>query len=110
MCPWEMAGGAPRCVGCLKPTRSELNFWYPFLSHRLTCCPLDDAVLSALGSPDEFTGEQRKQFCDGLKEVLSDLRARKIRDFDIIAKEVVAHRARFLGDSSKVLMLEGTSI
>ena len=65
---------------------------------------VDDAVLSTLGSPDEFSGEQRKLFCDGLKEVLTGLRARKIRDFDIIAQEVVGHRAKFLGDKTKVVI------
>jgi hypothetical protein len=70
----------------------------------------DDAVLTGLGSPDEFTGERRDKFCAGLKEVLVDLRVRKIRDFDIIASEIVAHRAKFLGDKSKVLALEGVSI
>lgn len=80
--------------------------WYTFLSRRLTYCLLDDGILSALGNPAEFKGEQRSKFCDGLKSVLTGLRARKIRDFDVIAKEVIAHRADFLGDSSKVLILE----
>ncbi|KAF7957817.1 hypothetical protein EAE96_003387 [Botrytis aclada] len=70
----------------------------------------DDAVLTKLGSPDEFEGEQRDRFIEGLKSVLSDLRARKIKDFDDIASEIVAHRAKFLGDSSKVLSLEGTTL
>jgi len=70
----------------------------------------DDAVLTALGSPDEFHGEQRERFIDGLKEVLSNMRKRKVNDFDVIAAEIVAHRSKFLGDKSKVLMLEGTSI
>ncbi|KAH8787177.1 hypothetical protein BGZ57DRAFT_755743 [Hyaloscypha finlandica] len=70
----------------------------------------DDAVLTALGSPDEFTGEQREKFCEGLRQVLMDLRVRKIRDFDIIASEIVAHRSKFLRDKSKVLALEGTTI
>jgi hypothetical protein len=80
------------------------------LSHRLTFGCVDDAVLTALGSPDEFTGVQREKFREGLKEVLTKLRLRKIRDFDVIAAEIVAHRSKFLGDNSKVLMLEGTSI
>ncbi|KAE8454575.1 hypothetical protein EG329_000198 [Mollisiaceae sp. DMI_Dod_QoI] len=70
----------------------------------------NDAVLTALGSPEEFTGEQRDKFCTGLKEVLMDLRVRKIRDFDVIASEIVAHRAKFLGDKSKILALAGTTI
>ncbi|KAI9651281.1 hypothetical protein NHQ30_001319 [Ciborinia camelliae] len=70
----------------------------------------NDAVLTKLGSPDEFQGEQRERFIEGLKSVLSGLRARKIKDFDDIASEIVAHRAKFLGDPSKVLSLEGTTI
>jgi hypothetical protein len=46
-----------------------------------------------------------------LRQVLMDLRVRKIRDFDIIASEIVAHRSKFLGDKSRVLAaLEGTTI
>ena len=73
-------------------------------------CTADDVILTALGSPEEFNGERRDQFCDGLKEVLMGLRVRKIRDFDTIAAEILAYRANFLGDNSKVLPLEGTSI
>lgn len=77
----------------------------------LTCKLTDDAVLTALGSPEEFKGEQRDRFCAGLRGVLLDLRVRKIRDFDVIASEIIAHRANFLGDQSKVLAtLEGTTI
>jgi len=39
-----------------------------------------------------------------------DLRVRKIRDFDIIASEIIAHRSKFLGDNSKVLALEDTTL
>lgn len=70
----------------------------------------DDAVLTALGSPEEFSAEQRDRFCQGLRGVLTDLRARKIKDFDVIAAEIVAHRSQFLGDNSKILNLEGTTI
>ena len=76
----------------------------------LTFVLSDDAVLTKLGSPDEFKGEQRDRFIEGLKSLLSGLRARKIKDFDAIASEIVAHRAKFLGDSSKVLSLEGTTL
>lgn len=70
----------------------------------------DDVILTALGSPDEFQGEQRDRFCVGLKEVLLKLRVNRVRDFDIIASEIIAHRVKFLGDESKVLPLEGTTI
>lgn len=70
----------------------------------------DDDILKVLGSQDGFTGEQRARFIDGLKEALGAIRERKIRDFDTIAKEILAYRRRFLGDDSKVLALEGTTI
>ncbi|PBP22610.1 hypothetical protein BUE80_DR006443 [Diplocarpon rosae] len=97
-CRYELAGGI-----CNDATCAEQHF-------RDIVLP-DDAVLTALGSPEEFKGEQRERFCAGLKGVLMDLRVRKIRDFDIIASDIIAHRAKFLGDKSKVLAsLEGTSI
>jgi len=97
-------------VGYIKLARAFPRSWFSVWSVKLTCSVADDAVLTALGSPDEFTGEQREKFCEGLRQVLMDLRVRKIRDFDIIASEIVAHRSKFLGDKSKVLALEGTTI
>ncbi len=79
-------------------------------SPKLTFTGVDDAVLTALGSPDEFQGEQRERFCVGLKEVLLKMRMNRVRDFNIIAAEIIAHRVKFLGDDSKVLPLEGTNI
>jgi hypothetical protein len=67
-------------------------------------------VLTALGSPDQFGPAQREKFCEGLRTVLTDLRARKIKDFDVIADAIIAHRAKFLGDDSKILNLEGVTI
>ncbi|KAE9365161.1 hypothetical protein N431DRAFT_430676 [Stipitochalara longipes BDJ] len=96
-CRYELAGGICNDTTC-------------DLQHFRDIKLPDDAVLTALGSPDEFTGEQREKFCEGLRQVLMDLRVRKIRDFDIIASEIVAHRSKFLGDTSKVLALEGTTI
>jgi len=97
--------------GLFEASTSFVPFLFSSIwSVRLTSGFADDAVLTALGSPDEFTGEQRAKFCEGLRQVLTDLRVRKIRDFDIIASEIVAHRSKFLGDKSKVLALEGTTI
>jgi len=96
-CRYELAGGI-----CNDPTCD--------LQHFRDIGLADDAVLTALGSPEEYSAEQRDKFCAGLRAVLTDLRARKIKDFDVIAAEIVAHRANFLGDNSKVLNLEGTTI
>jgi hypothetical protein len=71
---------------------------------------VEDTILSTLGSPEEFPADQQHKFREGLRQVLTGLRSRKVRDFDTIAAEVVAHRSKFLGDPSKVLMLEGTTL
>lgn len=91
-CPWEL-GGSCNDRACKFQHFRDIGL-------------LDDGILSALGNPAEFTGDQRAQFCNGLKAVLTGLRARKIRDFDVIAQEVIAHRAEFLGDPSKILILD----
>jgi hypothetical protein len=91
-----------------KPAATELP-WNSFWSPRLTD-PSDDVLITALGTPEEFPAEQQEKFRAGLKQVLNNLRLKNVRDFDTIAAEVVAHRRTFLGDASKILMLEGTSI
>lgn len=89
-----------------RPARSGLDSWYSFPVPRLIFYSTDDGILTAIGNPAEFKGERRNQFVLGLKAVLTGLRARKIRDFDVIAREVIAHRAEFLGDPSKILVLD----
>ncbi|KAG9229273.1 hypothetical protein BJ875DRAFT_203259 [Amylocarpus encephaloides] len=96
-CRYELAGGVCNDTNC--EFQHFKNIGLP-----------DDAVLTTLGSPEHFNDTQREQFCEGLRAVLTDLRARKIKDFEKIAAEIIAHRAKFLGDNSKVLNLEGTVI
>jgi hypothetical protein len=71
---------------------------------------LDDAILTALGSPEQFQGARYDEFCNGLRALLMDLRVRKIRDFNVIAPEILAYRSRFLADDSRVLPLEGVMV
>jgi len=56
-----------------------------------------------------FTGETKTKFIEGLKRVLNDLKANRIKDFDRITKAIVKHRQEFLGDRSKVLALDGST-
>ena len=63
-----------------------------------------------LGKADEFEGEQKTRFIDGLRKLLHEFRAKKVRDFDAIARGIIEYRARFLGDRSKVLPLEGVTL
>lgn len=63
-----------------------------------------------LGKSDDYTGEQRDRFIQGLKDLLQDFRAKKTRDFDTIANGIIEFRARFLGDKSKILPLDGVTL
>ncbi|XXH05740.1 class II myosin [Hypoxylon texense] len=70
----------------------------------------DAEIITQLGSSDMFTGETRNKFIEGLKKVLNDLKANKVKDFDRITRAIVKHRQEFLEDKSKVLPLDtGTS-
>ncbi|OTA99450.1 hypothetical protein M426DRAFT_27480 [Hypoxylon sp. CI-4A] len=70
----------------------------------------DAEIITQLGSADMFTGETRNKFIEGLKKVLNELKANKVKDFDRITRAIVKHRQEFLEDKSKVLPLDaGTS-
>ncbi|KAI0172453.1 hypothetical protein GGR52DRAFT_544680 [Hypoxylon sp. FL1284] len=70
----------------------------------------DAEIITQLGSADMFTGDTRNRFIEGLKRVLNDLKANKVRDFDRITKAIVKYRQEFVEDKSKVLPLDaGTS-
>lgn len=93
--PW------PLTPGLLSPPLPRLTT--PF-------CASEDQILVELGRSDDFTGEQKNRFIQGLREVLQGFRANKVKDFDAIARGIIEYRSRFLGDKSRVLHLEGVSI
>ncbi|TPX10602.1 uncharacterized protein E0L32_008488 [Thyridium curvatum] len=71
----------------------------------------DDQILVELGKSDDFSGEQKVRFVQGLREVLQQFRAGKVRDFDAIAHGIIEYRRRFIGDNTRVLsQLEGVSL
>ncbi|KKY39260.1 hypothetical protein UCDDA912_g00739 [Diaporthe ampelina] len=69
-----------------------------------------DKIILELGSSDDLAGDQKKTFNNGLRELVASFQRSKIRDFRTIAQGIVEFRRRFLGDSSRVLHLEGVSI
>jgi len=71
---------------------------------------VDDAILVELGNSAGYSEEEKPKFVAGLREVLQNLRVRKIKDFRVIASEIAAFRARFLEDDSKILLLDGVSL
>ncbi|KAL1866523.1 hypothetical protein Daus18300_006758 [Diaporthe australafricana] len=70
----------------------------------------DDKIILELGSSDDLAGDLKKTFNNGLRELVASFQKSKIRDFRTIAQGIVEFRRRFLGDSSRVLHLEGVSI
>ena len=64
----------------------------------------DNNILLELGSVHEGTTKQEQQgYIDGLKQIISGMRDRNLKDVSAVASEIVAYRANFLGDASRVL-------
>ena len=67
---------------------------------------LDDLILVQLGAaPKGLSYEDQEAYSRGLREVIRDIRARNVKDFNTVAAEITAFRTKFLGDSTKVLSL-----
>jgi hypothetical protein len=72
--------------------------------------PPDDQILLELGKADDYTGEQKARFIQGLRELLQSFRTDKVKDFERIAHGIIEYRHKFLGDQSKILPLEGVTL
>lgn len=70
----------------------------------------DDQILLELGRADDYTGEQKARFIQGLRELLQSFRTEKVKDFERIAHGIIEYRHKFLGDQSKILPLEGVTL
>lgn len=95
-CPYELDG--QQCPG-------DCEF-----QHFKSIGAPDDQILLELGKADEYSGEQKSRFIQDLRELLQNFRVNKVKDFDTIARGIIEFRARFLGDSSKILHLEGVTL
>ncbi|CAH0039419.1 unnamed protein product [Clonostachys solani] len=98
VCPDQLAGQA-----C---SRGNLCPYQHFEAMQLA----DDQILLQLGSHSSFEGEQKAQFINGLRRLLTDYRERKIKDFQTISNGIVDYRANFSGDKSKILPLGNVSL
>ncbi|KAL8806347.1 MAG: hypothetical protein Q9182_001377 [Xanthomendoza sp. 2 TL-2023] len=78
---------------------------------RKPICPFEiggryDMILVQMGDiPEGLSEAQRSAFVVGLRQVIQEIRGRKVKDFKTVASEIAAYRARFLGDSSRILPL-----
>ncbi|KAF5004910.1 hypothetical protein FDECE_8613 [Fusarium decemcellulare] len=72
-----------------------------------TCKP---RILLQLGAYGNYEGEQKQQFVAGLRELLTDFRSRKVKDFQTISEGIIEYRAKFHADKTKILPLGGVTI
>ncbi|KAM0439649.1 hypothetical protein ACHAPT_000741 [Fusarium lateritium] len=70
----------------------------------------DDQILLQLGAYGNYEGEQQQDYVAGLRELLTDFRNRKVKDFQTISQGIIEYRAKFHGDKSKVLPLGGVTL
>lgn len=98
LCPSELQGGT-----CQRGKACEFQ-------HLSSIGVSDEQILVELGRADDYTGEQKSRFIQGLRELLQNFRANKVRDFDTIANGIIEFRSRFLGDRSRILPLEGVTL
>ncbi|KAL2261573.1 hypothetical protein VTK26DRAFT_3859 [Humicola hyalothermophila] len=96
LCPFELNG--EQC-----PANCEFQ-------HFGAISPPDDLILLELGNPDDYSGEEKSRFIQGLRELLQKFKADKVRDFDTIARAIIEFRWHILGDKTKILRLDGVSI
>ncbi|PHH79146.1 hypothetical protein CDD80_5513 [Ophiocordyceps camponoti-rufipedis] len=98
VCPDELAGQP-----CPRGNKCEYQH---FESMRAP----DDQILLQLGAAGHYQEAQRQEYIAGLRELLTDLRNRKVKDFNTISQGIIDYRARFLGDATKILPLGGVSL
>lgn len=70
----------------------------------------DDQILLQLGAHGSLADSQKQQYVNGLRQLLTDFRDRKIKDFDTISRGIIEYRAQFTDDKSKILPLGNVSI
>ncbi|KAL9596274.1 MAG: hypothetical protein Q9219_005904 [cf. Caloplaca sp. 3 TL-2023] len=125
ICPYEIGGRCndPSCenqhfknmnLSGAFGEQDDLRVFFAYSGYLLfLCCELtqvsnftDDLILVQMGSvPEGLSAEQKDAFVVGLRQIIQEIRGRKVKDFRTVASEIAAYRARFLGDSSKVLPL-----
>ncbi|KAF5975750.1 hypothetical protein FBULB1_7229 [Fusarium bulbicola] len=93
VCPDQLTEGA-----C--PRGSECQFQH-FESMQVP----DDQILLQLGAYGNCEADQHDQYVAGLRELLTDFRKCKVKDFDAISNGIIEYRAKFLGDKTKILPL-----
>lgn len=67
----------------------------------------DDQLLVQLGA---YEGDRKAEYIAGLKQLLTEFRAQKIKDFKTISQGIIDYRAQFRADKTKILPLGNVSL
>ncbi|OAA55674.1 Zinc finger domain-containing protein, CCCH-type [Cordyceps fumosorosea ARSEF 2679] len=93
LCPDEVAGNAcPRGKNC-------------HFQHFADMSAPDDQILLQLGAYPKCEESRKQEYIEGLRQLLTDYRNRKVKDFTTLSQGIIEYRAKFHGDASKVLPL-----
>lgn len=66
---------------------------------------IDDQILLQLGDSANLEADQKAEFINGLRQLLTEFRDQKVKDFKTISEGIIKYRARFNRDETKVLPL-----
>ncbi|KAJ6780878.1 hypothetical protein PWT90_01920 [Aphanocladium album] len=119
LCPDELAGHAcPRGKNCHFQHFAEMSAPVDKVSQAWRCkkeltrmaAIIDDQILLQLGAYTNCEESRKQEYIDGLRELLTDYRNRKVKDFKTISQGIIEYRAKFHGDASKVLPLGTVSL
>lgn len=70
----------------------------------------DDQILLQLGAAEHYDEKQKQEYIAGLRQLLTDYRNHKVKDFNTISQGIVEFRAKFLGDKTKILPLGSVTL
>jgi hypothetical protein len=70
----------------------------------------DDQILLQLGAYSDCEESKKQEYIAGLRQLLTDFRNQKVKDFDTISQGIIEYRAKFHGDYSKILPLGSVSL
>jgi hypothetical protein len=71
---------------------------------------VDDQILVQLGGYSDYEGERKQDYVNGLRQLLTDFRTRKVKDFQTISQGIIDYRSQFRGDKTKILPLGDVSL
>jgi hypothetical protein len=95
MCPDQLTGNVcPRGSAC------------EFQHFEMLEVP-DDQLLVQLGA---YEGDRKSEYIAGLRQLLTEFRAKKIKDFKTISQGIIDYRAQFRADKTKILPLGNVSL